>query len=77
MRTDAGGRSRCANCGLEVQWKPVVVEGKAYCCWGCARGGPCYCSYDPPEQMNLPVAARDDEPEDGLAASYLSGRRSR
>ncbi len=40
---------RCANCGLEIGWEPIVLEGRAYCCGGCACGGPCYCSYDLPE----------------------------
>lgn len=39
----------CANCGLPIAWSPVVLEGKCYCCGGCALGGPCYCSYDRPE----------------------------
>ncbi|MDA8216692.1 MAG: hypothetical protein M0Z94_03650 [Dehalococcoidales bacterium] len=47
---------RCATCGLEIEWKPVLVDGKAYCCGGCAQGGPCYCSYDAREQI-APVAA--------------------
>jgi hypothetical protein len=37
---------RCANCGAEIPWKPVVHREHAYCCGGCAQGGPCYCSYD-------------------------------
>src|SRR5690349_12288343 len=38
-------RVRCANCDIEVLWWPVVVEGVAYCCTGCAVGGPCNCDY--------------------------------
>ncbi|MFN8678898.1 MAG: hypothetical protein U0Z70_21140 [Thermomicrobiales bacterium] len=37
---------RCANCGVEIPWRPAVHRGKTYCCGGCAQGGPCYCSYD-------------------------------
>lgn len=40
---------RCVNCGLEMAWAAVVVDGQPYCCGGCAQGGPCYCSYDPPQ----------------------------
>jgi hypothetical protein len=40
---------RCGNCGIAVPWQPVVVGAAAFCCGGCAQGGPCYCSYDPPE----------------------------
>jgi hypothetical protein len=43
----------CANCGLEIVGEPVLVKGNAYCCGGCAHGGPCYCSYDPPEVDSL------------------------
>jgi hypothetical protein len=37
---------RCANCGVEIPWRPAVHRGKTYCCGGCVQGGPCYCSYD-------------------------------
>lgn len=36
----------CANCGVEIPWRPAVYRGQTYCCGGCAQGGPCYCSYD-------------------------------
>jgi len=36
----------CANCGIPVRWQPTMVDGKAYCCLGCAAGGPCECDYD-------------------------------
>lgn len=39
----------CANCGIEIRWQPTIVDGKAYCCLGCAQGGPCTCDYS-----NLP-----------------------
>jgi hypothetical protein len=39
---------RCANCGVEIPWRPTFLRGSAYCCGGCAQGGPCYCSYDVP-----------------------------
>jgi hypothetical protein len=41
----------CANCGIAIAWQATVVDGKAYCCLGCAQGGPCVCDYD-----NLPQA---------------------
>ena len=37
---------QCANCGVEIPWRPAIHRGKTYCCGGCAQGGPCYCSYD-------------------------------
>ncbi len=48
-----GHLARCANCGLEIEWEPVVVEGVPYCCGGCALGGPCCCSYDLPEAAQI------------------------
>ena len=39
----------CTTCGIVIRWQPTTVEGKAYCCLGCAEGGPCECDYD-----NLP-----------------------
>jgi hypothetical protein len=39
----------CVNCGIVIRWQPTLVEGRTYCCLGCAGGGPCECDYD-----NLP-----------------------
>jgi hypothetical protein len=36
---------RCANCDIEFFWSPTIVQNKAYCCTGCAAGGPCTCDY--------------------------------
>jgi hypothetical protein len=36
---------RCASCDIELDRSPLVVEGSEYCCQGCAKGGPCVCSY--------------------------------
>jgi hypothetical protein len=36
---------RCSNCEIEFFWSPTVVQGKMYCCTGCASGGPCNCDY--------------------------------
>jgi hypothetical protein len=36
---------RCANCDIEFFWPPTAVQGKIYCCTGCAAGGPCNCDY--------------------------------
>jgi hypothetical protein len=35
----------CANCDIDILWPPTIVQGKAYCCTGCAAGGPCNCDY--------------------------------
>ncbi len=54
----------CANCLGEFYWSAVYSEGQPYCCEGCARGGPCICTYDgPPPRLDVgagpvPGAAR-------------------
>jgi len=35
----------CANCGIEINWQPTIVDGRIYCCLGCSLGGPCSCDY--------------------------------
>jgi len=36
---------KCANCQIAIRWRPTIVNGKFYCCLGCAEGGPCTCDY--------------------------------
>jgi hypothetical protein len=43
-------KKKCANCGIIIHWQPTLLDGKIYCCPGCAGGGPCICDYD-----NLPA----------------------
>ncbi|MCH8061853.1 MAG: 6-carboxytetrahydropterin synthase [Chloroflexi bacterium] len=44
---------RCSNCQEEIVWIPVYQTGEPYCCEGCAKGGPCICTYDgPPPKLN-------------------------
>jgi hypothetical protein len=45
QRTEQAKALRCANCEIEILWPPTVVQGKPYCCAGCAAGGPCSCDY--------------------------------
>ena len=44
---------RCANCDIDILWPPVVVQGKTYCCTGCAAGGPCSCDYSQYRSVNI------------------------
>lgn len=38
---------RCASCDVDLNGaRPTIVDGAAYCCAGCAGGGPCTCSYE-------------------------------
>lgn len=45
-RLIGSGDLHCANCGIRITWPAIMSDDKAYCCLGCALGGPCYCSYD-------------------------------
>ncbi|MBM3956668.1 MAG: sigma-70 family RNA polymerase sigma factor, partial [Gemmatimonadetes bacterium] len=50
------GMHVCANCFAEFDWTPTVEEGEEFCCAGCARGGPCVCTYGAPP-LPAPAAA--------------------
>ena len=55
---------RCASCDIQLEKLSLTVEGFVYCCHGCARGGPCVCSYvgDParyPRNGHSDSTARD------------------
>jgi len=44
---------RCTNCREEIAWEPVYQGDEPFCCEGCAKGGPCICTYDgPPPKLN-------------------------
>jgi hypothetical protein len=43
----------CANCDIEILWPPTVVQGKTFCCTGCAAGGPCNCDYSQYRSVNI------------------------
>jgi hypothetical protein len=44
---------RCANCDIDILWPPTVVQGKTFCCTGCAAGGPCSCDYSQYRSANI------------------------
>lgn len=46
----------CANCGIEFNWQPTIVDGLAHCCIGCSQGGPCTCDYSRLPQPDDPTA---------------------
>ena len=71
MPASPGGPPCCANCGLDILWRPVVADGRVYCCGGCAQGGPCYCSYDLP--VGLAEARRAPSIEEGGDATLHAG----
>ena len=36
----------CTTCEIATSRPTIDDEGRAFCCPGCAAGGPCTCSYD-------------------------------
>ena len=44
---------RCANCDIEILWPRTEVQGKTFCCTGCAAGGPCNCDYSLHRSVNI------------------------
>ena len=36
----------CASCEGSITTRPVYRMDEAYCCTGCAEGGPCVCNYE-------------------------------
>ena len=69
-QTSVSDPARCAGCELEVRWPPVERGGHAYCCDGCAAGGPCCCSYDDaPDQAHGPeVTMKTNAASGGVTA---------
>ena len=57
-----GQEQICANCGIVIVWEPTMVEGRHYCCPGCAQGGPCDCDYDnlPRSGDGNPIVLQED-----------------
>jgi|SRR5947209_17594754 len=48
-----GQALHCANCDIEILWSPTIVQGKTFCCTGCAAGGPCNCDYSQYRSVNI------------------------
>ena len=40
----------CDNCEEQLTGEPFYFDGNVYCCAGCAGGGPCTCTYQPPTE---------------------------
>ena len=52
----------CANCGIAIDWQPTIVDGRTYCCLGCAEGGPCTCDYSNLPRIGESRALVDTQP---------------
>ncbi len=61
---------RCANCDIEILWLPTVVQGKHYCCSGCAAGGPCCCDYSLYHSVNISGVIHYSPEEETLKKSF-------
>src|SRR5438874_1437003 len=61
----------CANCDIDFLWAPTIVQGKTYCCTGCAAGGPCNCDYSQYRSVNIAGVIHYDA-EEGNARTYSS-----
>ncbi len=70
---------RCANCDIEIRWSPTIVQGKAYCCSGCAAGGPCSCDYSQYRSVNISGVIHympEHEEQDGAQAHGMESGSS-
>jgi len=62
-------RGYCASCDGVIVDAPVYRMDEAYCCIGCAHGGPCVCLYeqdvaaDGVDHLGLPFPMADAAPE--------------
>ena len=61
-------RNHCASCDHPFSDRPVYRMDEAYCCTGCAAGGPCICTYeadlaeDGVDHLGLPFPAEVSAP---------------
>ena len=61
-------RGHCACCEFELTTRPVYRHDEAYCCLGCAGGGPCVCTYE---------ADLADDGVDGIGMPFAVPARTR
>ena len=45
----------CDNCGVEIQYRPIVIDKRIYCCRDCYVGLRCKCS----ERMEMEDERRE------------------
>lgn len=74
-------RGHCASCEFELTTRPVYRRDEAYCCVGCAGGGPCVCTYeadladDGVDGLGMPFAVRTPTPEPSAGRDEAPTRR--
>lgn len=62
----------CATCEMPVQGPVTRHDGEAFCCAGCAAGGPCVCSYDGADRPTVRTCL---DIEGALGSPFTAPRR--
>jgi hypothetical protein len=60
----------CVTCEAEIAGQAVFHAGHAFCCSGCAAGGPYTCSYDEEAPDHHPNQRHDDPPASSAGRSH-------
>jgi hypothetical protein len=66
----------CDECGAEIVWTPIVIDGRSYCCRDCGVGVECDCASGDPRWMDDAPPLWDAAPfwvgtvEEGTESSY-------
>ncbi len=74
-------RGYCASCDGMISGRPVYRMDEAYCCLGCAVGGPCTCTYeqdvadDGVDHLGLPFAMEPAASAIGSEATAVDAPR--
>jgi hypothetical protein len=76
-------RGYCASCDGLITDRPLYRRDEAYCCIGCAGGGPCICTYeqdladDGVDNIGLPFAGVEPVGPLSLPGGTAPNRSSR
>jgi hypothetical protein len=76
-------RGHCASCDGVITGRPIYRMDEAYCCTGCAFGGPCMCTYeadlaeDGVDHLGLPFAMPTTTAAPETSAVPAGGARDR
>ncbi len=60
----------CDECGAEITWTPVVIDGRPYCCRDCAVGLECDCASGEPRWMDDSAPFWMGSVDGGVESSY-------
>jgi hypothetical protein len=66
----------CDECGAEITWTPIVIDGRPYCCHDCGVGVECDCASGDPRGLDDAPASWDapafwvGSVEEGAESSY-------